>query len=127
MKAVVDTCGWIEWLTNGPLANQYQPYLQDLTALVIPTVIQFELYKWTRRNRGEKEAAKAVGLTGHGKVIPLETSLALYAGDLALEHKLSVADAVIYASARQANVPLVSSDDHFENLPGVIYFSKKDL
>jgi predicted nucleic acid-binding protein len=126
MKAVVDTCGWIEWFTNGPLANQYQPYLQDLTSLVIPTVIQFELYKWTRRNRGEKEATKAVGLTGHGKVIPLETPLALYAGDLALEHKLSVADAVIYACARQANVPLVSSDDHFENLPGVIYFSKKD-
>ena len=33
-------------------------------------------------------------------------------------------DAIIYATARQAGVPLVTSDDHFEGLPEVTYFTK---
>lgn len=102
MSAVIDTCGWIEWLTNGPLADQYQPYFQEITSLAVPAIVQFELYKWTRLNHSEKEAMKAIALTDQATVIPLNTSLALYAGDLAIEHKLSVADAIIYASARQS-------------------------
>ncbi len=47
-------------------------------------------------------------------IVPLSTSLALYAADVALEYRLSFADAIIYASARQVRVPLVTSDDHFE-------------
>ncbi len=58
-------------------------------------------------------------------VIPLNTSLALEVADLALMHRLSFADAVIYATARQADVPLVTSDSHFEGLPAVTYFAKQ--
>ncbi len=47
--------------------------------------------------------------------------------DLTLEHKLSFADAIIYASAQQSKAPLITSDDHFEGLPEVIYFPKKPL
>ena len=126
MSAVIDTCGWIEWFTNGLLADQYQPYFEEVTSLTVPAIVQFELYKWARSNRGEKAAMKVIAVTDQGSVMSLTTSLALYAGDLALEHKLSVADAIIYASARQARVPLITSDNHFENLPNVIYFSKKD-
>ncbi len=55
----------------------------------------------------------------------MKTSLALYAADLALERQLSFADAIIYSTARQMGVPLITSDDHFEGLPEVTYFSKK--
>jgi uncharacterized protein len=56
----------------------------------------------------------------------MSTDIALVAADLTLLRKLALADAVIYASARKYNVELVTSDDHFEGLPGVTYFSKKD-
>ena len=46
------------------------------------------------------------------------------AADLTLSHKLAFADAVIYASARKHKVELVTSDDHFEELPSVTYFKK---
>ncbi|MCA6595718.1 MAG: PIN domain-containing protein [Pseudanabaena sp. M046S1SP1A06QC] len=49
----------------------------------------------------------------------------LLASELSQKHKLSFADSIIYATAQQENVKLITSDNHFEGLPDVIYFSKK--
>ncbi len=26
---IVDSCGWLEWFTDGKLADKYQKYLED--------------------------------------------------------------------------------------------------
>lgn len=124
MAALVDTCGWIEWLTDGPLAKRFAPHLRNSEDLVVPTALQFELYKWTKRERGEQVALEVVALTDQAQVRPLCRSIALFAADLALAHQLSFADAIIYASARQAGASLVTSDDHFQGLDEVVYFAK---
>lgn len=124
MACVVDTCGWIEWLTDGILVTAFEPWLNDLEQVYVPTVIQFELYKWVKRERSEDRALEVVALTEQGNVLPLNTAISLLAADLALEHKLSFADAIIYATARYADVVLVTADDHFKDLPHVIYFDK---
>jgi predicted nucleic acid-binding protein len=125
MSVVVDTCGWIEWLTDGVLADTFAPYLNELEELIVPTSIQYELHKWICREQNETLAMEVIALTRHTKVIPLTESLALLASELAQKHGLSFADAIIYATAQQENVELVTSDDHFQNLPNVRYFSKK--
>ena len=125
MAVVIDTCGWIEWLTEGPLADSYEPYLKKNQEVIVPTSVQFELYKWVCREATEARALEAVSLTEQGVVTPLTTSIALLAADLALEHKLSFADAIIYATARHHHAQLITSDDHFQNLPGVEYFPKE--
>ncbi len=125
MAALVDTCGWIEWLTDGRLADDFAPYLTDPAELIVPATLQFELYKWAKREKSEVEALDVIALTEQGRILPLTTRLALYAADLALQHQLSFADAIIYASARMVEGPLVTADDHFKDLPEVIYFSKK--
>lgn len=122
---LVDTCGWIEWLTDGTLADAFQPLLKDPKALLVPTVLQFELYKWICRERDESFALEVLGVTERGQVVPLDTSLALLAADLAASCRLAMADAIIYATARQAGVELVSSDAHFSGLPGVRYIPKQ--
>lgn len=125
MALLVDTCGWIEWLTDDTLAESFRPYLERIDRLVVPTAIQFELYKWVCRELDSTQALRIIALTEQGRVIPLSTALALFAAELAIEHKLSFADAIIYATARQTDAQLVTSDDHFEGLPGVTYFPKK--
>lgn len=122
---IIDTCGWIEWLTDGALADKYAPWFERMQSVVVPTSIQFELYKWVCRVKSKQMALEAVALTKQGSVLPLTTSIALVAADVAAEYKLSFADAIIYASAQTNNAMLVSSDDHFEGLPNVTYFSKK--
>ena len=64
-------------------------------------------------------------MTQQANVIPLTESLALLASELSQRFKLSFADAIIYATAQQEEVELITSDNHFENLPNVQYFSKK--
>ena len=123
---LVDTCGWIEWLTEGALADSFASYMQDPAELLVPTTVQYELYKWVKRESDENTAFDTIALADDSLVVPLSTDIALVAADLSLSHKLAFADAVIYASARKYNVELVTSDDHFEGLPGVTYFPKKD-
>jgi predicted nucleic acid-binding protein len=123
---LVDTCGWIEWLTEGALADSFASCMQDPAELLVPTTVQYELYKWVKRESDENTALDTIALADDSLVIPLSTEIALVAADLSLSHKLAFADAVIYASARKYNVELVTSDDHFEDLPGVTYFPKRD-
>ena len=124
MTVLVDTCGWIEWLVDGELAERFAPHLLDVEAVVVPTAIQFELYKWVKRERDEVAALEVIGLTEQCRVVPLDTSTALLAADLALEHQLSFADALIYATAQTHEATLVTADDHFEGLAQVEFYQK---
>ncbi len=123
---LVDTCGWIEWLTEGALADSFAPYMKAPSDLLVPTTVQYELYKWVKRESDETTAHDTIALADDSLIVPLTTEIALLAADLALAHKLAFADAVIYASARKHEAELVTSDDHFEGLPGVTYFPKKE-
>jgi len=124
---LIDTCGWIEWLTAGPLCLQFEPYFSRIESVIVPTSVQFELYKWTARKRSVQTALEVIAVTEQGKVVPLSTAIALSAADLSAEYSLSFADAVICATARFHNALLISSDAHFEGLPDVKFFSKKTL
>jgi len=121
---LVDTCGWIEWLTEGVLADSFAPYMKDPSDFLVPTTVQYELYKWVKRESNETIAHDTIALADNSLIVPLTTEIALMAADLTLSNKLAFADAVIYASARKHKVELVTSDDHFEGLPGVTYFKK---
>lgn len=121
---LIDTCGWIEWLTNGVISDKYAPFFESVESLITPTSVQFELYKWVFRNSGMEAALQAVALTEQSTIVPLSTSIALLAADFSMENKLSFADAIIYATARFHQSTLITSDNHFEGLTDVIYFEK---
>lgn len=124
MPVLVDTCGWIEWLVDGALADSFAPHLSEPAEVITPTAIQFELYKWVKRERDEATALEIIALTEQCRVVPLDTAIALLAADLALAHGLSFADALIYATARQYDATLVTADDHFEGLQQVEFYRK---
>ena len=71
---LVDTCGWIEWLTDSPLAKNYSRYLTSPDKLIVPTLIQHELYKWLYREIDYPTAMSAIAATRTATVIPLDTS-----------------------------------------------------
>ena len=121
---LVDTCGWIEWLTDGALARAFAPYLSPPEQLVVPTTLQFELYKWVSRETDEALALEMIGLSQRGRVVPLTTTLALRAADVARNHGLAFADAVIYASCLQEKCPLITCDPCFTGLPRVVMLPK---
>lgn len=68
---LVDTCGWIEWMTDTPLAKSYSRYLASPDTLLVPTLVQHELYKWLCREIDQPVALSAIAATQTAIVVPL--------------------------------------------------------
>ena len=121
---VVDSSGWLEFLTDGPLADQFATRLRQPSAVITPTIVMYEVYKHSKRLRGEDGALDAVAAMQKTRVVPLSDELALVAADLSLALKLPMADAIVLATARLHEAEVVTSDVDFEGVPGVTYIPK---
>ena len=120
---VVDSSGWLEFLTDGPLADQFAKRLRQPGTVVTPSIVVYEVYKHSKRLRGEEGALVAVAAMQKTEIVPLNQELALLAADLSLELKLPMADAIVLATARLHEAELVTSDSDFRGIPGVTYIT----
>ena len=116
---LVDSSGWIEYLAARPKADRFAPYIEGSEALVSSAIQIYEVYKVVRRDLNEERAIEAVSALRMTSIEPLVESLALEAADVALEHGLAMADAIIFATAARHNAQIVTGDVDFDGLPGV--------
>jgi predicted nucleic acid-binding protein len=121
---VVDSCGWIEVFAGGSLAESFMPYLRDLRSVVTPTIVIYEVYKKLKQTTSEDDALSALTVIYRTRIVLLSTEVALTAADLAIQHRLSMADAIVLATGYLSDADVVTSDSSFEDLPRVVYFSK---
>ena len=121
---LVDSSGWIEYFTNGPLADEFAPYLENLPEVVTPTIVIFEVFRVIRRQRSEEEAIEAVAQMQKTSVVDLDQFIALTAADVSIEHGLAMADAIVFATAQIQDIQLVTADSDFEGLSGALVFTR---
>jgi predicted nucleic acid-binding protein len=121
---LVDTSAWIEWLTGSSLGTALAAEFPDRAQWLVPTLVQLELAKWLTREVGEDKADRVIAFTETCIVADLDTATALSAAEQCAQHKLSTADAIIYATALAHDADLLTCDRHFENLPGVRFVPK---
>lgn len=122
---VVDSSAWLEYFADGPNAKAFATPIEDAKQLIVPTLSLLEVFKKLLREAGESEALVAIAHMRTGKVVDLDSALALSAAKIGLEHKLPMADSVILATALHFKATLWTQDDDFEDIPGVRYFPKK--
>jgi predicted nucleic acid-binding protein len=116
---LIDSCGWLEYFTNGPLASDYAALIESAERPLVPVIVLYEVYRFLRRTHGEATALLAAAQLYKGEVADLNAALVLEAADLSLDHGLAMADALVCATARHHVTELVTSDADFEGLPGV--------
>jgi predicted nucleic acid-binding protein len=116
---VVDSSGWLEYLTDGPKADSFAPYLERHQIVLLPTVVIYEVRKILLLRRYKTLADAFYSQALRKTIIALDEVLAIKSAELSLDHKLAMADAIVYATAQHCNASLVTSDSHFANLPGV--------
>ena len=121
MKVVLDSSGWIEFFTGGPLAERYAAYLTPRYQLITPPIILYEVYKKIKRERGEETALLFAGRLNATQVVHLTESIALLAADVSLQHGLAMADAIVYATAKDQEAEVVTGDADLKDLPRVVY------
>jgi predicted nucleic acid-binding protein len=122
---VVDSSGWLEFLTDGALADEYAKHLRQAGGVITPTIVIYEVYKHAKRLLSEELAVNAVAAMQKTRVVPLTDELALVAADLSLAYKLPMADAIVLATAHAHDADVVTSDSDFAGVPGVVYIAKK--
>lgn len=116
---LVDSSGWIEYLAARPRADEFAPYIEGDEPLLTSVIQVYEVYKVVRRDIGEERALEAVSALRATTIEPLAESLALEAADIAIEHRLAMADAIILATARRHRADIITGDADFDGLPGV--------
>lgn len=121
MKVLLDSSGWIEFFTGGPLAERYAAYLTPRYKVITPTIVLYEVYKKIKRERGEETAILFAGRLHATHVVHLTESIAYLAADVSLRHGLAMADAIVYATGKDQEAAVVTGDADLKDLPGVIY------
>ena len=118
---VVDSCGWLEYLADGPNAGFFAPAIEDVDGLVVPSISILEVFKSVMRQRNEGVALEVVATMLQGRLVELDLALSLSAARLGLELGLLLADSVILATARAHDALLWTQDADFRGIDGVRY------
>ena len=118
---LVDSCGWIEFLADGDKAGEYAKHFSESVNIITPTIVIYEVYKKVLRDHGEEAAVMVAAQMNNTRVIELSESLSLFAANLSIKHNLPMADAIVYATAKELECKVVTSDNHFSDLDNVIF------
>ena len=87
----------------------------------MPTITLYEVFKRVSIFDGPQAALKVIALMKRGNQVDLDGLLAIESARLGIVHKLPMADAIIYATARRHGATLYTLVGHFRGLEGVEY------
>ena len=118
---VVDSSAWLEYVAAGPNANFFAEAIENTSELVVPTISLYEVFKRIVQQRSENEALQVVAAMQQGKIVEMDSRIALSAARISIDHQLPLADSVILATARMNNAVLWTQDSHFEGMSNVKY------
>ena len=122
---IVDSSAWLAYFADEPSAGDFAAAIEDLRRLVVPAICLLEVFKIVARQRGEGDALQAVAIMQQGTVVDLDPALALSAARAGLDHKLPLADSIVYATARAVDGIVWTQDEDFAGLPDVQYVPKR--
>jgi len=122
---VVDSSAWLSYFSGDTNATEFSIPIENIEELIVPSITITEVFKYILRQRNEGVALEAIAHMEQGKVISFDSSLAIDAARYGIEHKLPLADSIIYATGQKFNALIWTQDIDFKSLKGVKFFPKK--
>ncbi len=121
---LVDSSGWLEYLSDSGNAEFFAPAVEDTENLVVSTINLYEVFKRVLQQRGQDAAFQAVGLMQQGRIIDVTADVALTAAKISAELRLPMADSLILVTARAYDATLWTQDSDFQGLDNVRFVKK---
>ncbi|MFW2439753.1 MAG: type II toxin-antitoxin system VapC family toxin [Arenicellales bacterium] len=121
---VVDSSAWLSYFSGDKNSGAFAKPIEVIEELLVPSITLTEVFKCIIRQRSEDVALEAVAHMEQGKVVPLDSALAIDAAVYGLKHKLPLADSIIYATAKKFSAVIWTQDADFKALSDVKYFPK---
>jgi toxin FitB len=116
---VIDSSGWLEYITGDPKADLFAPYFESDVRILVPVIVLYEVRKVLLRGFTETMADIFQSNALRHEVVNIDEYIAMSAATLSIKYKLAMADALICATAERYGARLITSDAHFDNVPGV--------
>jgi predicted nucleic acid-binding protein len=123
---VVDSSAWLSYFAGDENAKEFAAAIENIEKLLVPSITLTEVFKCIMRQRDESAALQGIAHMEQGRVVTLDSSLAVDAAVFGLKYKLPLADSIIYATGNKFNAVVWTQDADFKSLPNVKYFSKVD-
>lgn len=120
-RVLVDSSGWLEYLTADTKKALFEPYLLDKKkTLIVPTIVMYEVRKvllvQQQKNAADWFTSEAMRHT----VVPLDETIASSAATNSVQMRIPMADAIIYTTSIVENAQIITSDTHFNNIPNAL-------
>jgi len=122
---LVDSSAWIEYLFAEPNAAYFTKPIERTKDLLVPVICLYEVFKKIHSVADEARSLQAVAQMEQGQVVDVTKETALSAASISLEHKLPMADSLIYAIGKAYGATIWTQDEDFKGLPNVRYKKKQ--
>ncbi len=124
---LVDSSGWLEYFGLGANAEIFAPAIRDEGNLLVPAICLVEVAKILLRDLGQDAALTGATAMRQGRIVDLDFETALAAAKAGVEHRLPLADSIIFATAQAHKATIWTQDADFEGLEGVRYIAKSAI
>ena len=121
---IVDSTMWLEYFADTEAGNNVAEIIENTNELIVPTITIYEVFKKLLTERNEDDALLAIAHMKQGKIIDLNDKLSIAAAKISKDHKIPMADSIIYATNLKFSCILWTQDKHFAGLKYVNYFEK---
>ncbi|MBI3393173.1 MAG: type II toxin-antitoxin system VapC family toxin [Nitrospirae bacterium] len=122
---LVDSCGWLEYFSDGPNAGFFAAPIENVESLLVPSICIFEVFKRVLQQRDENAALHAAATMRRGLVVDLNSFIAISAARTSVDLNLPLADSVILATARAHGAMVWTQDADFERISWVKFIAKR--
>ena len=122
--ALVDSCGWLEYVTGGANADFFEAALLDNSNLIVPALCLYEVGKRMLLTQGEAAATEVLEMMQKSRVVQLAPEDYFAAAKISITHKLAMADALIWQTAQSFGATLYTQAGGFKAMRGVQFHSK---
>ena len=118
---VVDSSGWIEHFQHSTRAAFFSSALSNMADLVVPSLAIYEVHRRLSPWLPSALMNDCLEIMQAAVVVDLTAARAIAASNAAREHKLAMADAIMYAIAQEFKATFWTQDLDYQGLPGVQY------
>ncbi|MCL2281743.1 MAG: type II toxin-antitoxin system VapC family toxin [Fibromonadales bacterium] len=121
---VIDSSLWLEYFSGKLKNNIVVDIIENSAIQYVPSICIYEVFKRMLIDKDESAALSSTAFMQNATVISIDSKIAVLAAKLGKEHKLPMADSIIYATAKLYGAKVYTQDVHFANLDQVCYFAK---
>ena len=124
MTVLVDSWAWIEYFKGTPIGRVVEEHLDKDEKVITSSINVAEVFGFLLRNQGEELADEGLQFIMESSfIIPFAVDIAIDAAIAKNEKRFGLADAIVYATAKNHHAVILTGDSDFRKIENVKFLA----